>query len=233
MITDKNILFLLWSRSRWCLLGDLFRWRDHKWKTPVPHTKVGCWRGCRQKTLGGYLITTIIIMSIAPFLPVFLNLKTKANNSCLCSNWPMIYCILFSEQVPRVLPIRQDIQLWHIWLRRVESDRLRFHAVERTLSSSWSHDQGVSAVWKINPPENGFSLPNLFHVWANQANQAYQAYQEHTKHTKSTPRVHTLQKKDVVIFFSSGYQWGKFRRILLHLLPEIKFNSWRILFSSE
>ena len=57
MITDKNILFLLWSRPRWCLPGDLFRWRDHKWKTSVPHTKVGCWRGCRQKTLGGYLIT--------------------------------------------------------------------------------------------------------------------------------------------------------------------------------
>ena len=168
MITDKNILFLLWSRPRWCLPGDLFRWRDHKWKTSVPHTKVGCWRGCRQKTLGGYLITNHYQNVNCTFsASFFFHLKTKDNNSCL---WYIVF--LFSEQVPRVLPIRQDIQLWHIWLRRVESDRLRFHAVERTLSSSWSHDQGVSAVWKIKPPENGFSLPNLFHVWANQANQA-------------------------------------------------------------
>ena len=152
------------------------------------------------------------------FCQFFFHLKTKDNNSCL---WYIVF--LFSEQVPRVLPIRQDIQLWHIWLRRVESDRLRFHAVERTLSSSWSHDQGVSAVWKIKPPENGFSLPNLFHVWAN---QAYQAYQEYTKNAY-------LTKNKRCNLFCSGYQWGKFRRILLHLLPEIKFNSWRILFSPE
>ena len=223
MITDKNILFLLWSRSRWCLLGDLFRWRDHKWKTPVPHTKVGCWRGCRQKTLGGYLITTIIIMSIALFCLFFFIWKQRITTAACAQidQWYIVF--LFSEQVPRVLPIRQDIQLWHIWLRRVESDRLRFHAVERTLSSSWSHDQGVSAVWKINPPKNGFSLPNLFHVWAN---QAYQAYQEYTKNAY-------LTKNRRCNLFCSGYQWGKFRRILLHLLPEVKFNSWRILFSSE
>ena len=31
----------------------------------------------------------------------------------------------------------------------------------------------------------------------------------------------------------AGYQWGELRRFLLYLLPEVKFNSWRILFPSE
>ena len=182
MITDKNILFLLWSRPRWCLPGDLFRWRDHKWKTSVPHTKVGCWRGCRQKTLGGYLITNHYQNVNCTFSASFFFIWKQRITTAACvqiDQWYIVF--LFSEQVPRVLPIRQDIQLWHIWLRRVESDRLRFHAVERTLSSSWSHDQGVSAVWKQTPQRMAFpfQISSMFEqTKQTKHNQAYQANQE-------------------------------------------------------
>ena len=215
--------------------GDVF-WRgDHQWKAPVPDAQVGRWRGCGQKTLGDLfiiisinlasstnvhhpqhqlslflviviIITIRLVWSSSRPLPIsehypnrgvfqtktlfhLLNETFQQHHLTLFEQHCCIFTDLFAEQVPCVLPIRQDVQLGHLWLRGVESDGLRLHAVERTLSSPRSHDKG------LNPSQNQMT-----------------------------------QDKNCDF---AGYQWGELCRFLLHLLPKVEFNSWRILLPSK